>query len=267
MKGPWHGRNLRAWAKHYINDRTALPTHRFGKSNISRIHDESLAADIKTHLQSIGKYVRAQDIVDYLHDPEVQQRHGFRKSISLATAQRWMQELGYRWGKEPKGQYLDGHEREDVVTYRQQNFLPAWAALQSCMRCWKEGNVLMENVTSDAPERRVVAWFHDESTFYANDRRKIRWVHQSEGAIPQPKGEGASLMVAHFVSADYGWLESPDGTESARVLFKAGKQRDGYYTNDDIIKQTQKAMDILKKWHYPDDDHILIFDNALIHLK
>ncbi|KAF9224386.1 hypothetical protein BS17DRAFT_702711, partial [Gyrodon lividus] len=62
---------------------------------------------------------------------------------------------------------------------------------------------------------------HNESTFYANDRQKMGWVHKSEGAIPQAKGEGASLMVAHFVSANYGWLESLDGKESACVLFKA----------------------------------------------
>lgn len=70
---------------------------------------------------------------------------------------------------------------------------------------------------------RVVVWFHDESTFYAHDRREVRWIHSTEGAVPKPKGEGVSLMVAHFVSADYGWLQSKDGAETARILFKAGK--------------------------------------------
>ena len=40
-------------------------------------------------------------------------------------------------------------------------------------------------------------------------------MHKSETAVPQAKGEGASLMVADFVSADYGWLWSPDGKEMA----------------------------------------------------
>jgi hypothetical protein len=39
-----------------------------------------------------------------------------------------------------------------------------------------------------------------------NDQRKRCWVHKLEMAVPQAKGEGASLMVADFVSADYGWL-------------------------------------------------------------
>ena len=73
-------------------------------------------------------------------------------------------------------------------------------------------------------------------------------------------------MVADFVSADYGWLRSPDGKEHARVLFKAGKPQDGYFTNDDIVAQTGRAMDVLSK-HYTNEDHVFIFDNAKTHLK
>ncbi|KAG0699191.1 hypothetical protein DFH29DRAFT_877496 [Suillus ampliporus] len=114
--------------------------------------------------------------------------------------------------------------------------------------------------------RQTVVWFHDESTFYANDRRKKCWVHTEEKATPQPKGKGSSLMVADFVSADYGWLRSHDGKESARVLFRAGKGRDGYFTNDEILRHAKKAMVILEK-DYPEDDHVFVFDNATTHLK
>jgi len=54
-------------------------------------------------------------------------------------------------------------------------------------------------------------------------------------------------MVADFVSPDYGWLRSPDGTEQTRVLFKPGKAREGYFTNADILEQAGNAMDILKR--------------------
>ncbi|KIK78536.1 hypothetical protein PAXRUDRAFT_16820 [Paxillus rubicundulus Ve08.2h10] len=73
-------------------------------------------------------------------------------------------------------------------------------------------------------------------------------------------------MVADFVSADHGWLRSPDGKESARVLFKAGKSRDGYFTNDDIVAQARKAIKLIKEY-FPDEDHVLVFDNATTHLK
>ena len=70
-------------------------------------------------------------------------------------------------------------------------------------------------------------------------------------------------MVADLVSADHGWLRSPDGKEEARVLFKAGKNREGYFINDDILAQANKAMDILEK-HYPNKDHILIYDKQVL---
>jgi hypothetical protein len=73
-------------------------------------------------------------------------------------------------------------------------------------------------------------------------------------------------MVADFVSANYGWLRSPDGSEEARVLFKAGKNREGYSTSEDILKQTEKAIDILEKY-YPKEDHVPVYDNATTHLK
>ena len=73
-------------------------------------------------------------------------------------------------------------------------------------------------------------------------------------------------MIADLVSADYGWLQSPDGKEEAQVLFKARKNCEGYFTSDDILKQGEKAIDILKK-HYPNENHVLVYDNATTHLK
>ena len=78
--------------------------------------------------------------------------------------------------------------------------------------------------------------------------------------------DGASLMVADFISANHGWLRSQDGSDSTRVLFKARKQREGYFTNEDIIKHTTHAMNILDS-NYSHEDHVFVFDNATTHLK
>ena len=132
-----------------------------------------------------------------------------------------MGQLGYHWAKELKGQYQDGHECADMVTYHQEVFLPAWAKFKERVRVWTDDNSNDPNSRPDV--KNIVVWFHDESTFYVHDCRGQHWVHEMESPKPQPKGEGASLMVAHFVSTDYGFLQSPDGTETARILFKAGK--------------------------------------------
>ena len=73
-------------------------------------------------------------------------------------------------------------------------------------------------------------------------------------------------MVANFVSADYGWLQSLDGQKQGHVLFKAGKAREGYFTNEDILRQASIAMDILEA-NYPSENHVFVFDNATTHLK
>jgi hypothetical protein len=69
------------------------------------------------HLQGIGKFIRAMDIVDYVQQPDIMAHLKLTKAISLATAQHWMKNIGYRWSKTPSGQFVDGHERADVVEY------------------------------------------------------------------------------------------------------------------------------------------------------
>jgi len=47
--------------------------------------------------------------------------------------------MGYQWQKTPHGQYVDGHEREDMVKYWQEVFLSAWAELDKYTRKCKDG--------------------------------------------------------------------------------------------------------------------------------
>ncbi|KAG0692672.1 hypothetical protein DFH29DRAFT_882164 [Suillus ampliporus] len=233
-KGTYVSRKVREWSKSYILDRENLPFAKYGgKWTRSWIDDEDLKEELLVHLQSLGKYISATAVIDYLARPDVQRRFKLTKTVSLATAQRWMEN--------------------------------SWYELDLKTRKWSSVDVTQPEEGQEIG-RQTVVWFHDESTFYANDRRKKCWVHTEEKATPQPKGKGSSLMVADFVSADYGWLRSHDGKESARVLFRAGKGRDGYFTNDEILRHAKKAMVILEK-DYPEDDHVFVFDNATTHLK
>ena len=73
-------------------------------------------------------------------------------------------------------------------------------------------------------------------------------------------------MVVDLGSANYGWLQLPDRNEEAQVLLKVGKNWEGCFTLEDILKQADKAIDILQK-HYPDDSHVLVYDNTTTHLE
>ncbi|KAF9502913.1 hypothetical protein BS47DRAFT_1374511 [Hydnum rufescens UP504] len=220
-KGPWLACRVREWTRAFIMDRNALPSNIYGQWRVSALADEDLASEIHLHLQSKGKFIAAID---------VKSRFGLTKTISLRTAQQWMKVMQYRWQKQPQGQYVDGHERVDVIAYRQNVFLPFWTG------------------------------------YFPHCESGIVTVMRYETPKPLQKGEGASLMVSDFASADYGWLHSPNGSETARILFKVGKNRDGYFTNDDIMMQAAHAMDILDKY-YPNENHVLVFDNATTHQK
>ncbi|KAF9508871.1 hypothetical protein BS47DRAFT_1373595 [Hydnum rufescens UP504] len=116
------------------------------------------------------------------------------------------------------------------------------------------------------PRWYLTIWFHDECIFYAHDHHVLCWVHSSETSKPYAKGEGQSLMIANFISADYGWLSSADGNESVHVKLKPGKNHHGYFSNDELLMQVEKAAHLVHKL-YPNDDHVFIFDNAHSHSK
>ncbi|KAJ7652592.1 hypothetical protein B0H17DRAFT_957824, partial [Mycena rosella] len=117
-------RRLREWAIAFMKDDANLPTAEYGKFNGSVLEDEDLAQEIHLYLQSLGPFISAQDVVNYMSSEEVKTRLNLKHGISLRTAQQWMKQMKYRWTAEPKGMYSDGHEREDVVNYRQNVFLP-----------------------------------------------------------------------------------------------------------------------------------------------
>ncbi|KAK7014171.1 hypothetical protein R3P38DRAFT_2457219, partial [Favolaschia claudopus] len=275
----WMARRIREWTIKFCDDKKNIPKHSHGRWNSSMLSDEDLAGDIHMHLQSLGKWVTAKDIARYVATPDFQARLRIKRQITVRTAQRWMKRMGYRWKREPKGMYSDGHERADVVHYRQNVFLPRWRELEARTRWWNsthsdahiEFDAQMRAFHSSALDSRVVViWRHDESTFYAHDRRDLRWVHKSETAKIKAKGEGASLMVGDFMSPEYGFMKSKhqDPTtgefKTARNILKPGKKRDGYQTTQDIIDQSTRAMDILDE-DYANKKHALAYDNATIH--
>ncbi|THU86019.1 hypothetical protein K435DRAFT_923964 [Dendrothele bispora CBS 962.96] len=235
-------------ARQYISDRSLLPENPYGNWNETLLVSEDLCQELNLYLQELGSQVTAA-------------KSGFSR-----LAQRYLRVMGFQWTWAPKGQYVDGHERADVVWEREKVFIPRAQAVRSQMKVFdKDGNELntggvMQN------GKRVVLWFHDESIFYAHDRRRRAWYHKDGPIKPYKKGEGVSLMIADFVSTDFGWLKGPVSGCSARRIFRPGKNRDGYFTNKEVLQQAQDAIDILPEFG-PDIKHIFIYNNATTHKK
>ena len=90
QKSSHTAKRIRSWAHSFVADRNDLPKSLYGSWNVSMLDSGELAKEIHLHLLGIGKYVKAMDIVLFMDTPEIKQRYGLKKTISLKTAQRWM---------------------------------------------------------------------------------------------------------------------------------------------------------------------------------
>ena len=107
--------------------------------------------------------------------------------------------------------YIDGHKREDVVAYRNV-FVGRWAGYKTCFHFWDDnGNSLPPHRFDALPSGfalPLILVTHDKSTFFQNDERKTSWSHQDSWPAPKPKGDGQSLMVSDFLTAEWGCLHN-----------------------------------------------------------
>jgi hypothetical protein len=101
------------------------------------------------------------------------------KSISRACTYRWLSRLGFYKSEVKKGVYVDGHEREDVIAYRQEVFLPEMAKLDSYTRQYmKRDDGTWQVIEPSLPPgiKPHVIYYHDESCFHGHDYKKIIWL-------------------------------------------------------------------------------------------
>ncbi|KAF8975033.1 hypothetical protein BDQ17DRAFT_1268204, partial [Cyathus striatus] len=120
----WFARRLCEWSSAFIVDHNNIPENIYRKWNKSQLDDEDMKNELAEYIMSLGKFFSAMDLKNYLDTPEVQAQYGMKKGICEKTAQNWLKKMGYQWHREPTGQYVDGHECEDVRVYCQKVFIP-----------------------------------------------------------------------------------------------------------------------------------------------
>jgi hypothetical protein len=99
------------------------------------------------------------------------------KPLCERTARRWLVKLGWQRTTIKKGVYLDGHERPDVVKYRQDEFLPQMLEYDRRMAHYQlVGNDLKRVAPTLQPnEKELIPEFHDESSFHAFEHSSSVW--------------------------------------------------------------------------------------------
>lgn len=208
---------------------------------------------------------------------------GFPRKVSVDTARTWMHELGFEVLLSKKGTFVDGHERDDVVQYRNvflrqlisHGFLnPSNAPSEEAKKALPEDLVSPSQAVLD----KTIVFFHDESTFQSNDDQATFWGTKGTHVM-RPKSKGAGIMVSDYIDERNGYLAltndeysrakvtDPNIRRQAREFLEYGESKEGYWTSDKFMNQMEMAVAIAEH-KYPMADgwkHIWIFDHSSCH--
>ncbi|KAI8852552.1 hypothetical protein BC829DRAFT_440678 [Chytridium lagenaria] len=149
--------------------------------------------------------------------------------VSYRTSYRILNEFGYGKKHHKKGIFMDGHERKDVVSYRQNVFLPKMSEIFRVSPDYTSADKDKDDMGVEmipelqSGEKLVRNIFQDEAIFYSNDNGTMQWCRKGEQTImPKTKGEG--IMVSAFLLESHGILKDEDNDEPT-VFMKIGKGR------------------------------------------
>ena len=177
---------------------------------------------------------------------------------------------------------MDGHEREDVVEYRNVflcelvkiGFLHFTEAPNEDAR-----KALLDDIDPPNLERRskTVIFFPDKCTFQANDQSQ-QWGFKGTKMM-RLKSKGAGIMVSDFIDNHSGFLalndEEYDRSKAANLILRKyarefleyGESKDGYWTFQRFMHQIDRAVEIAE-FKYPKTEgwgHAWVFDHITCH--
>ena len=160
----------------------------------------------------------------------------YQLEVCSETARVWLHNLGFTQKNHHKSVYFDDHEREDVVTYREEFPQKLEELDRRCVYDSHEPQLF-------ADERPLIQVHHDESTFYTNADQTFHWA-DDEVRILKQKYLGQAIMVSDFIEEATGDYLQHDGDE-ARILLET--KTDGYFENSKFLEQVDHAIDVFEK--------------------
>ncbi|EDR04366.1 uncharacterized protein LACBIDRAFT_330618 [Laccaria bicolor S238N-H82] len=190
-----------------------------------------------------------------------------KKPIGTRTARRWLIKLGWRYTQVKKGVYMDGHERDDVVKYRQDVFLPLMAKFEARMAHYEGPELRCVEPVLQPGEREIIPNFDDESTFHANEEVRSVWLRKGEQPL-RKKGRGRLIHVSAFINPENGRLilldEKGDVVRDSTKIIYPGSGGDAWWDCEQLLKQMEEAIQIFEAAH-PGKQSLFIFDQSSAH--
>lgn len=174
-----------------------------------------------------------------------------------------------------KGLYKDGHEREDVLEYRNQLFLPKFQELQPRMLEWdSEGKLIhtVDEIWAMTGECPLVVVTHDECIFHANDGLTHVWTLK-DSMLLRKKGHGQGIMLSEFITSS-SQLTVPLSITDTQ-LASMGLRRnaiesmefgnDTWWTGEKLKDQVLNCAIPIFNLQFPGCQALFLFDNARNH--
>jgi hypothetical protein len=177
-KGTWFARRIRYLARYYQKHEQLPPELRRGlRKNTSHLYDDDVERCARKWLadQKPGTVTPMTFRTALNNEILPSLCIILKKPICDRTARRWLRKLGYDKATLRKGVYMDGHERPDVVEYRNTSYLPKMLEYESRMTRYEGPDLTPHPPELKPGEKRIISICHDECIFSANDYQTAAW--------------------------------------------------------------------------------------------
>jgi hypothetical protein len=246
-KGPYYARVIRDNVKTFIINGILPSGH--GRPRVKGyLENKDIDHAVTAYLKEYKFTITPSNLKAHLENTifHILNNPGGVKTIHTETARKWMLKKKWNYGIRKKGVYVDGHEREDVVIYRE-NFLKEMDTLEESMIMYDDDTLepIQNPEIESNKQKRYILVTHDESCFHANDEKKYGWAPKGEQPLRR-KGLGKGIMVSEFLldtvgrlavsEEDYRIIDNPLFPREACEIFEYGREN-GYWTSDHMIKQ------------------------------
>jgi len=293
-RGLYFARKIVAWERTWLQSRM-IEEGRKGCYTKSRswLNDEGVQLAVREWLsgakeaeltgyglaKAIGKYLDSKRVEEVLCDSFGPGGNRIR----ARTARRWMKKMGFAYSTVQKGVYIDGHERQNVVEYRQSTFIPLWKTYERRFVIF-HGDGTWELPQLPPGEIPIVFITHDESTFNANDGKRRLWMKKNTPPIRQ-KGRGKGIMVSGFLtpggrlqvpqhitndmlldeSLHPQWPCTSDGNPVRDAMMYLEYGKDNYWTSEKMVDHAISIALPIFRLAFPGCQALFAFDNASNH--
>lgn len=225
----------------------------------------------------------------------------FSITISPRTVGRIARRAGYHYCAKLNSKARPSHERPDVITYRDEDFIPKMLGIYHFLR-WHEtvkGRALMAKLNEDQRAdymkcgddfkswltlrgyTKIAIACHDESTIQSAAEFKYCWqkldarVHKSNARSPHFMVD-AIMCACHGVKLGASNISAGETCTRVPAMFRHDTfpgyiLSNGFANAQHCADNFAKSCELLNKAHNPNDDNecltIILVDNATTHIK